>query len=416
MRSTRKRYRRMPKSIGYVSIIGILFSLSWCANAARLTSVKVTPHKNETIIRCIVEGQLDYNVFTLKQPDRVVLDLKQTKSTLSLPKIPLHNAPIIRLREGHPSPTTYRVVFDLKHPAFTKATVRHIEPRKHELRVIVRSLATKPSISPTLKTPNPVLKPVVRVPPSTLRDVVVVLDPGHGGKDPGAHGPRKTLEKDIVLEIALKLKRLLERQPGIRVVMTRSTDRYIPLRERLEIARRHDADAFVSIHADAFINKHSNGASVFALSPLGATSEAARWLAEKENYSELGGVNLAELDDQNGVIRSVLIDLSQTATIESSLEMGGRVLRQIDTITNLHSDKVEQARFVVLKSPDIPSILIETGFISNPREEKNLLSHRYQTRLSLAIFNGIKGYFWDYPPHGTRIEAMSNVNTRLAKN
>ena len=234
----------------------------------------------------------------------------------------------------------------------------------------------------------------------------MVLDAGHGGKDAGAHGPHRSREKDVVLAITLKLKRLIDQQPGMHAVLTRSGDYYVVFRERMEIARKYNGDVFVAIHADAFHNPHSNGASVFALSQGGATSEAARWLAEKENYSELGGVNLGELDDQNGVVRSVLIDLSQTATINSSLEMGGRVLGQLGAFTTLHNSRVEQARFMVLKSPDIPSILVETGFISNPREERNLTSPAYQTRLSQAIFQGMKGYFWENPPRGSHIEAM----------
>jgi len=219
----------------------------------------------------------------------------------------------------------------------------------------------------------------------------------------------------VVLAITLKLKQLIDKHPGMRAVLTRSGDYYVGLRQRLDIARKYNGDVFVSIHADAFNNPHSNGASVFALSQRGATSEAARWIAEKENYSELGGVNLGDLDDTNGVVRSVLIDLSQTATINAGLQMGGRVLGQLYSFTNLHNNKVEQARFVVLKSPDIPSILVETGFISNPREERNLTSSAYQTRLSRAIFSGVKGYFWDNPPHGTRIEAMTTSNFHLVR-
>lgn len=248
-----------------------------------------------------------------------------------------------------------------------------------------------------------------------MRDVVVVIDPGHGGKDPGAMGRDRRTEKQVVLAIALKLKQLIDRQPGMRAVLTRNGDYYIGLRQRMSIARRNNADIFIAIHADAFNNPASNGASVFALSQTGATSEAARWLAEKENHSELGGVNLAGLDDQNGVIRTVLIDLSQTATIGASLQMGQRVLRQLDSVTRLHNNKVEQARFVVLKSPDTPSILVETGFISNPAEERNLMNPAYQARLSQAIFNGIKGYFSEYPPHGSRLAAMSSEWRLLAK-
>lgn len=262
------------------------------------------------------------------------------------------------------------------------------------------------------KTSVPVKVPAV---PKRLRDVLVVIDPGHGGKDPGASGARKTLEKHVVLSISKRLKTIIDAQPGMKAVLTRKGDYYIGLRERLRIARKCDADIFVAIHADAYINRESNGASVFALSQTGATSEAARWLAEKENYSELGGVNLSELDDQNGVVRSVLIDLSQTATIGASVNMGERILKSLGGITRLHNDKIEQARFVVLKSPDIPSVLVETGFISNPREERNLSNSQYQQRLAQAIFQGIKAYFWEFPPYGSRIEALSSARMHIVK-
>lgn len=252
-------------------------------------------------------------------------------------------------------------------------------------------------------------------PPRSLRDVLVVIDAGHGGKDPGATGPRRNLEKHVTLNIAMKLKQLIDRQPGMRAVMTRKGDYYVGLRERLNIARKANADMFVSIHADAFNNRNSNGASVYALSQTGATSEAARWLAEKENYSELGGVDLSGLDDKNGLIRTVLLDLSQTATINAGIQIGDKVLYHLNQMTTLHHNKVEQARFMVLKSPDIPSVLVETGFISNPREEFNLTSPAYQTRLSRAIFEGVKRYFWDSPPHGTRIEAMLGGSNYLAE-
>jgi N-acetylmuramoyl-L-alanine amidase len=240
------------------------------------------------------------------------------------------------------------------------------------------------------------------------RDVIIVLDPGHGGHDPGAIGPAHRVEKDVTLAIAKTLKQRIDKQPGMRAVLTRAGDYYVGLRERLNITRKYNADVFISIHADAFKHSHSHGVSVFALSQRGATSEAARWLAEKENYSELGGVNLKRLDDKNGVIRSVLLDLSQTATITAGLQLGAQVLQNMGNMTSLHNYRVEQARFVVLKSPDTPSILIETGFISNPQEAKNLSNPRYQSRLSEAIFSGLKQYFWIHPPHGTRLETLSS--------
>jgi N-acetylmuramoyl-L-alanine amidase len=284
-------------------------------------------------------------------------------------------------------------------------------PASHQLaKAPVRRVSS--DLSKTMSPPQMTHSTPIKVSHSPLksgRDVIVVLDAGHGGKDPGAKGPRKSHEKNVVLAITLKLKQLIDRQPGMHAVLTRSGDYYVGLRQRLDMARKYNGDIFVSIHADAFNNPHSSGASVFALSQGGATSEAARWIAEKENYSELGGVNLGDLDDSNGVVRSVLIDLSQTATINSSLQMGGGVLNQISHVTRLHHHKVEQARFMVLKSPDTPSILVETGFISNPVEESNLTNQGYQSRLSQAIFTGIKDYFWANPPHGTRIEAMASA-------
>lgn len=226
--------------------------------------------------------------------------------------------------------------------------------------------------------------------------LVIVLDPGHGGKDPGAGGSQGhgVQEKMIVLQIAKKLQNLLNQHSNTKAILTRQGDYYISLRERLHIARKNKADLFIAIHADAFNNPFSHGASVFALSQRGATSEAARWLAERENYSELGGVNLT---DKNYLLRSVLLDLSQTATISSSLELGEGILKNLGKITRLHNHRVEQARFVVLKSPDIPSILIETGFVSNFSEAIKLQDDQYQQQLATAIFNGIQSYFWHHP-------------------
>jgi len=305
----------------------------------------------------------------------------------------------------NPTPHPYQpsTAFLKQHPL-----PQHLASQQHPAAQ-QRPVEAPPTPSPPVAKPHELVRQPIAInhaPPKSLRDVIVVIDAGHGGKDPGAAGPRRNVEKRVVLNIALKLKQLIDKQPGMRAVMTRRGDYYVGLRERLNIARKANADIFVSIHADAFNNRNSNGASVYALSPSGATSEAARWLAEKENYSELGGVDLSGLDDRNGMIRTVLLDLSQTATINAGLQIGDKILQNLNQMTTLHHNKVEQARFVVLKSPDIPSVLVETGFISNPREEFNLTSPAYQDRLSAAIFQGVKRYFWDSPPHGTRIEAM----------
>ena len=224
---------------------------------------------------------------------------------------------------------------------------------------------------------------------------MIVIDPGHGGKDPGAVGRRKTKEKKVVLSIAKYLKSYLNARPGYKAILTRKGDYYISLRQRLRIARKNKADLFVAIHADAFKHSRANGASVFALSERGASSEAARWLARKENYSELGGI---DLDDKGNLLRSVLIDLSQTATIGASLELGDAILKEMGHFAKLHKGRVEQARFVVLKSPDIPSILVETGFLSNYTEERRLRTSKYQKKMAYAIMKGIDKYFRRRPP------------------
>ncbi len=393
-------------------------------------SVRETPGK--VLITCTLNTPIQPKAFVLNNPTRFVIDFENTSLLLNVKNSLTTHRFIKQIRSGHPTNHTLRLVLDVQ-----KGVDLKLKPFNHaKQRVLTFELSqqvrqqqsafktNKPIVvsTPLVKStpvhygrqPIPAKAPALHIPPHALRDGVVVIDPGHGGKDPGAIGTHHSAEKHVVLAIALKLKQLIDRQPGMRAVLTRQGDYYIGLRERMDIARRNNADVFIAIHADAFHNPNSNGASVFALSPRGATSEAARWLAEKENHSELGGVNLSSLDDQNGVIRTVLLDLSQTATIGASLQMGNRILRGLGTVTSLHNNHVEQARFVVLKSPDIPSILIETGFISNPREESNLNNPSFQQRLTQALFKGLKDYFGAYPPHGTRLEALANGHQHLA--
>lgn len=428
--------------------------------AAQVTNITSSQVGNKASLYFSIQGSFTHRIFTLTNPNRVIIDLNGTVLGVNPTQLKINNAIIKQARSGMANTKTLRVVFDVSQPVEVTSSAWGPNGSLQGLRVDViadgpvSAVGIQPTASvstnplPAINTKNQyaekkvahlvanaphqlAFKPeamkgappithhtpinVSHRPTNSLRDVVVVLDAGHGGKDPGARGPRNSQEKNVTLAIALKLKQLIDRQPGMRAVLTRSGDHYVELRQRLNIARQYNGDIFVSIHADAFNNPNSNGASVFALSQRGATSEAARWIAEKENYSELGGVNLGELDDSNGVVRSVLIDLSQTATINSSLEMGGQVLGQLNHFTRLHNRKVEQARFMVLKSPDIPSILVETGFISNPVEERNLTSPSYQTRLSQAIFDGLKSYFWSNPPHGTRIEAMASNRLHIVR-
>lgn len=395
-------------------VLSILMLCIATTTAATLEAVVVKSNVGKTTVICTLNGRSMHKAFVLAKPTRVIIDFDQTNSKVDLKKVLLGNSMIKQIRSGRPDPHTLRLVFEMKQEVNIRTSLMnpaHSKKNMLQMDILPKGAIRSTPMEKVVKTPIH----VQHAPSKKLRDVVVVLDPGHGGKDPGAIGPERTAEKNVVLAIALNLKERINKQPGMRAVMTRNGDYYVGLRQRLNIARRYNADVFISIHADAFINEHSTGVSVFALSQNGATSEAARWLAEKENYSELGGVNLSGLDDQSGVIRTVLLDLSQTATISASLQMGSRVLHHMDKIASLHNSAVEQARFVVLKSPDIPSILIETGFITNPREERNLSSSLYQTRLTQAIFDGLKGYFMDYPPHGTRLDAVSGTNLHIVR-
>lgn len=389
----------IDRNISFLCAVFLLF----CSQvfASELTGITVNQRDNNALITMTFSGPFSPKVFVLHKPDRVVIDLPNIITTVKADTISLNNTVIKAIRSGRIKKHTLRLVLDTREPVQVQ---KEVTARVLELKLTPpQASQSNNRLSQSMQARKP------------LRDVVVVIDPGHGGKDPGAVGASKHYEKNVVLAIGKKLQKIINQQPGMKAVMTRTGDYYVGLRERLNIARKYDADIFVSLHADAFKNKHSNGVSVFALSQTGATSEAARWLAEKENYSELGGVDLSELNDKSGLIRTVLIDLSQTATISASLQMGLQVLRSLDNLTNLHYDKVEQARFVVLKSPDIPSILIETGFITNLREEKNLINPSYQMKLAKAIFVGLKEYFWNHPPHGTRVEVMSKQTVYVVK-
>lgn len=257
--------------------------------------------------------------------------------------------------------------------------------------------STPPAAGPPVTEAKLVVKtPHAAKPAAIDRLITIVIDPGHGGEDPGAKGRRGTYEKNVTLAIARRLKAAVDAEPGMRAMLTRDADFFIPLAGRVEKARRARADLFVSIHADAFIKPHARGSSVFALSERGATSTAARWLAKRENDADLiGGVNL---DVKDRYLAQTLLDLSQTATIQDSMKLGRSVLNELGGINSLHKAHVEQAGFAVLKAPDIPSILIETAFISNPEEEKRLSDDAYQDRMAQAILKGIKRYFSRNPP------------------
>lgn len=372
--------------------------------SAALTDIQLTGNSSSATLVVDFSSRVPVNHFFLDNPKRLVFDFSNVSKHPENPKVKSVSALVSGIRLGQQNNDHTRLVLDITK-SLDLALLRQTTEKRFRLTVKLKALtrqaiktvtvATRPS------TPVPQIKR--KVPP---RDVIVMIDPGHGGKDPGATGRRGVREKAVVLAIAKRLQRLVNLTPGMKAVLTRRADYYIGLRQRLKLARKNKADIFISIHADAFKDSAPRGVSVFTLSPRGATSEAARWLAEKENYSELGGVDLSELNDDNNLVRSVLIDLSQTATIDASLKLGEELLKYLDDLTKLHHDEVEQARFVVLKSPDIPSVLIETGFISNVKEEQLLKSPWYQNKLAQKIINGLKHYFSEYPPRDSYFERM----------
>jgi N-acetylmuramoyl-L-alanine amidase len=385
-----------------------------------LLDYKVQTKADEVTITLLFDRLVHYHCLLLPEPDRFVVDFEQTQFQNKLPKPMAENFLLKGFRSSNHDDKFLRIVFDLKDKITYATKFSQNENNSYELVIELlktdlpskskkTSIASSPSLrsessqQSTTKLTIPPLKPVAKLALAKnlkTRHIVVVIDPGHGGKDPGAAGPNGTVEKNVVLHIAKELQRLLNGQAGFSAVLTRSTDHYISLRKRLAIARKNHADMFIAIHADAYHHEHATGASVYALSQRGATSEAARWLAEKENESELGGLG-SELADKDAILRSVLIDLSQTHTIESSLQIGDTVLQELGKFARLHHPKVEQAAFVVLKSPDIPSILVETGFLSNPSEENKLVKVAYQHQTAYAIKEGIRRYFELNPPGGT---------------
>ena len=348
---------------------------------------------------------MKFSLFSVKDPERLVLDIETSELSPALAELNGKVTPsdpyIQGLRVARNRPGVIRLVLDLK--AEVKPQVFALKPIGEYGHRLVLDIYPLVPIDPlaALIEQTERQKPEEKVPdkearPSVVRLATIVIDAGHGGEDPGAIGRHGSREKDITLTIARRLKALVDAEPNMRALLTRDADYYLPLQGRVDKARKVRADLFVSIHADAFVRPNARGSSVFALSERRATSEAARWLARKENEADLiGGVNL---DVKDKYLAQTLLDLSQTATIDHSLRLGNSVLRQLGTINNLHKAQVEQASFAVLKAPDIPSILVETAFISNPEEEKRLNDDEYQDKLARAILGGIRDYFAKHPP------------------
>ena len=364
-------------------------------SAAEIDGFRVWTDPEKTRAVLDLDARTEYQLFTLDDPPRVVIDLE--RSALDNPlKLDTDHAGIIeRVRHSTPRDDTLRVVLDLEHKAHIKSFL--LDPTgQYRYRLVVDLFPESG------RAAGGAVKQMADL-QQLDRDVVVAIDAGHGGEDPGAIGKHRTREKDVVLAIARELKKSIDARPGMRGVLIRTGDYYVPLRDRFEKARRHRADLFVSVHADAFTKRSVSGSSVFVLSRKGASSEFARRLAASENSADLvGGVTLRDKDD---MLASVLLDLSQSATMEASQAVADSVLASLGRVGKTHKSHVEHANFMVLKSPDVPSILVETAFISNPSEEKRLKDPAWQRRIADTIAGGVQDYFYLSPPPGTWIAA-----------
>lgn len=387
--------------------LGIIlcFFATW-ASAAEVQSVRLWRAPDSTRVVFDLSGPVEHKLFTLENPKRIVVDISGTSLGSAVEPLALVDTPIANVRYGKRDGNSLRVVFDLRSDIDARSFFLPKHADKAD-RLVVDLLNEPVPVSKAVQALDDLMP--------ERRDVVIAVDAGHGGEDPGAIGPGRIKEKDVVLAISKLLVDMINAEPGYSAFLVRTGDYYIPLGERRNKARAQRADLFISVHADAFTNPKANGASVFALSRSGATSETARFLAQKENEADLiGGVGGVSLNDVDNVLAGVLVDLSMTATLSNSLDVGGRVLKEIGKIARLHKSHVEQAGFAVLKSPDVPSILVETGFISNPHEAKKLGTHSYRKYLAESIFRGVHAYFSDSPPAGSLLAWNKLNKTGLA--
>ncbi len=435
------------------------------ASAAQLQDLKLLAMDGQTQAELSLSEKSTYKVFTLANPERLVVDLPATATSGSF-KLPGANGVISKVRTGQPTPGTLRVVFDLSESVQTKSRIEGsgantrllielISPNAKPVNISTVATKTAPVKAPESKVADikaamqdvlsldpkvevtpavndtreieqadvkvenkssarfPATKTVQSVLGNSQRDLIIAIDAGHGGKDPGAIGPTGVREKNITLATARELARQINAEPGMKAFLVRDNDTFVVLQDRYMRARKAQADLFISIHADAALNGSANGSSVFVLSLKGASSQAARWLADKENAADLvGGVSL-DAKDKN--LAAVLLDLSQSATMRVSEDVADEVLGSLKDLGKAHKPNIEHANFVVLRSPDVPSMLIETGFITNPNEERKLSDPAHRERLASAIVSGIRGYFSEQAPPGTWFAARQERNDDNAR-
>lgn len=388
------RRRRFLQCLLYAS--GMTVAGGWWPSAAlagsqaRVQSLRTSVDGEVTRLVFDLSGPVDHALFTLSEPDRVVIDMRKARLTGELRLRAESVGPLEGVRHAPRNEEDLRVVLDLSRPSNPRSfLLRPTDDSGHRLVIDLQQEGKGTAGSPAVGEERP-----------RSRDVIVAIDAGHGGKDPGAIGPGGTYEKDVVLAIAKRLEVLVKREPGMKPVMIRTGDYFLPLRERIHRARQNHADVFISIHADAAPDARAQGSSVYMLSERGATSEAARWLAQRENEadSRLGAVPISDKDD---VLASVLLDLSQTATLEASNTLADSLIRELHRVGKVRRARVERAGFAVLRSPDVPSVLVESAFLSNPHEERKLKTAAFQQSTAEALLGGLQDYFSRHAPPGT---------------
>jgi N-acetylmuramoyl-L-alanine amidase len=377
----------------------LLFAVS--AQAVEVRDARVWAGPESTRVVLDLSGRAAHQFSVLKNPDRVVVDIRGAHLKKGRYATFAGAGSVKQIRLGIRSRGDLRVVVDLSRRVKAKS---FLSPPNHRYgyRLVIDLTGADAVAPPQVARETPVK--AEHAPPDA-RDLVIAVDAGHGGEDPGATGKNGTHEKNVVLAIARQLAQQIDNEPGMRAVLIRDGDYFVTLRDRMQRARKQQADLFVSVHADSIRDRAVTGSSVYILSQKGATDEASRWLAERENAADLvGGVSLENKDD---VLASVLLDLSQTAALNASQAAANNVLHRLDQIGEIRKRQVQQARFVVLKSPDIPSMLVETAYISNPGEEQRLRDRAYQEKIAVAIHQGLKDYFYSNPPAGTRVAQLA---------
>ncbi len=393
----------MGRRLCHLMLLAVFTAVTPAALALEVRDVRLWRAPDHTRIVFDLSGPATHKLITLENPDRIVVDIPDSQLAANLNSVSLTDTPVNKIRSGIRAGDDLRIVFDMSEAVKPRSFVLKANEQRGDRLVLdlydksPRQQAAKPSVKKSVET-------------AARRDIVIAIDAGHGGEDPGALGPGGLREKHVVLAIAKDVKRLFESEKGFKPKLIRTGDYYVGLKKRRDLAHAAQADLLVSIHADAFTSPKAKGTSVYALSQRGASSSFAKFLAQRENAADLvGGVSLNDKDD---LLAQVLYDMSMSHTLDASLDLGSRVLGEMDYISKLHRKRVEQAAFAVLKSPDIPSILVETGFISNPEEASKLKTRKYQKQMANAIYKGVRSWFVEHPPADTLLAWQKQAGSR----